>query len=92
MQSKNPVAVPAEAALPATQNFQQRHGARRVTDALDIGCSAGVSSRFLAVEFPGAQVTGVDLSPHFLAVAEWRERCAGPPVASASSCLCRLGL
>ena len=60
----------------------QRHGARRVADALDIGCSAGVSSRFLAAEFPDAQVTGVDLSPHFLAVAEWRERCAGPPAAS----------
>ncbi len=47
-----------------------------MADALDIGCSAGVSSRFLAAEFPDAQVTGIDLSPHFLAVAEWRERCA----------------
>jgi len=26
-------------------------------------------------EFPQAQVTGVDLSPHFLAVAELEERC-----------------
>lgn len=74
MQWKDRVGVPAEAALPATQDFMQRHGAARVADALDIGCSAGVSSRFLAAEFPSAQVTGVDLSPHFLAVAEWRER------------------
>lgn len=66
--------MPAEAVPPAWQDFQQRHDARRVADALDIGCSAGVSSRFLAAEFPDAQVTGVDLSPHFLAVAEWRER------------------
>ena len=65
------------------QDFQRRHGARAVGDALDVGCSAGVSSRFLAAALPGAQVTGLDLSPHFLAVAEWRERCAAraePPV------------
>jgi hypothetical protein len=61
------------------QDFQRRHGARAVADALDVGCSAGVSSRFLAADFPDAQVTGVDLSPHFLAVAEWRERCAARP-------------
>jgi len=63
------------------QGFQRRRGARAVGDALDVGCGAGVSSRFLAAALPGAQVTGLDLSPHFLAVAEWRERCAARPEA-----------
>ncbi len=45
-------------------------------DALDLGCSAGLSTRALAEAFPAAQITGLDLSPHFLAVAEYRERCA----------------
>lgn len=41
---------------------------------LDIGCSVGVSTRWLAAYWPSASVTGLDLSPHFLAVAELRER------------------
>ena len=41
---------------------------------LDLGCSVGLSSCWLAAEWPQAQVTGLDLSPYFLAVAELRER------------------
>ena len=37
---------------------------------LDIGCATGISTSHLAATFPNAEcVTGVDLSPHFLAVA-----------------------
>ncbi|CAM6097955.1 unnamed protein product [Calypogeia fissa] len=36
---------------------------------LDIGCSIGISSRYLRNHFPVAQVTGLDLSPYYLAVA-----------------------
>lgn len=43
-------------------------------DVLDIGCSTGYSTRWLAAEFPEANVLGLDLSPYFLAVAELRER------------------
>lgn len=39
---------------------------------LDIGCSVGISSEFYQKQFPNAKVTGVDLSPYFLAVAAWR--------------------
>jgi trans-aconitate methyltransferase len=39
-----------------------------------VGCSAGVGTRRLADDFPAARVMGVDLSPYFLAVAEFRER------------------
>lgn len=58
------------------QAFVQQHGARPIQDALDVGCSAGLSTRALAEAFPAASLTGLDLSPHFLAVAEYRERCA----------------
>ena len=44
------------------------------TSILDVGCSVGVSTRHLAAAWPGAAVTGLDLSPYFLAVAELRER------------------
>ena len=58
------------------QDFAAQHGAQRFDDILDIGCSAGISTRALAEAFPeAASVAGLDLSPHFLAVAEFRERC-----------------
>jgi len=40
---------------------------------IDIGCSVGVSTSYLRDFFPGAQVVGIDLSPHFLAVAKYME-------------------
>jgi ubiquinone/menaquinone biosynthesis C-methylase UbiE len=46
-------------------------------DVLDVGCSVGVSTRWIAGEWPRAQVTGIDLSPYSLAVAELRERQSG---------------
>ena len=58
----------------ALRAFSARHGLREPADILDIGCSVGVSTRWLAEEFPAAAVTGLDLSPQFLAVAELRER------------------
>lgn len=50
-----------------------------------MGCSTGLSTRWLAAQFPAAQVTGLDLSPYFLAVAELERRRAvagGPPAPS----------
>lgn len=41
-------------------------------DIVDFGCSVGMSTVALQETFPGSTVTGVDLSPHFLAVAEYR--------------------
>ncbi len=37
---------------------------------LDIGCSVGMSTRALQAVYPQAQVTGLDLSPYFLAIAQ----------------------
>jgi ubiquinone/menaquinone biosynthesis C-methylase UbiE len=39
---------------------------------LDLGCSVGMSTMALQSIYPDAKVTGVDLSPYFLAVAQYR--------------------
>ncbi|KAL4427807.1 hypothetical protein ABPG75_001896 [Micractinium tetrahymenae] len=54
--------------------FIAEHGLTQPKDVIDVGCSVGLSTRWLAADFPNAQVTGLDLSPYFLAVAELRER------------------
>ena len=40
---------------------------------LDLGCGIGMSTQALEKTYPQAQVTGVDLSPYFLAVARYRQ-------------------
>ncbi|KAG2492625.1 hypothetical protein HYH03_009041 [Edaphochlamys debaryana] len=59
-----------------------RSGVRRI---VDLGCASGLSSRELLRAFPGAEVTGVDLSPYFLAVGRYeqerREAAGGRPEA-----------
>jgi ubiquinone/menaquinone biosynthesis C-methylase UbiE len=39
---------------------------------LDIGCSVGMSTFAIQATYPQAQVTGLDLSPYFLAVAHYQ--------------------
>ncbi|KAK1412340.1 hypothetical protein QVD17_33511 [Tagetes erecta] len=56
------------------QHHQQYSGNLKVRDILDIGCSIGVSTKFLADKFPSAKLTGLDLSPYFLAVAKYKEK------------------
>ncbi len=41
-------------------------------DILDLGCSVGMSTFKLQETFPDARITGVDLSPYFLAIAQYR--------------------
>jgi ubiquinone/menaquinone biosynthesis C-methylase UbiE len=53
---------------------------------VDLGCSVGMSTATLQAIFPTAQLTGVDLSPYFLAVAQYRQQLAvvnaGPSAAA----------
>lgn len=56
------------------QHHQQFSGNMKIRDILDVGCSVGVSTRFLADKFPSAKLTGLDLSPYFLAVAKYKEK------------------
>ena len=43
-------------------------------DILDLGCSVGMSSFALQAVYPQAKITGLDLSPYFLSVAEYQSR------------------
>ncbi|CAK8577102.1 unnamed protein product [Lathyrus sativus] len=56
------------------QHHLQHSQTSTIDDILDIGCSVGVSSRYLAEKFPTAKVTGLDLSPYFLSVAQHKEK------------------
>ncbi|KAK2380846.1 S-adenosyl-L-methionine-dependent methyltransferase superfamily protein [Trifolium repens] len=60
------------------QHHLQHSKTSVISDILDIGCSVGVSSRFLADKFPMANVTGLDMSPYFLAVAQHKEKRGTP--------------
>ncbi|MFM2064869.1 MAG: hypothetical protein RLZZ507_4540 [Cyanobacteriota bacterium] len=43
-------------------------------DILDLGCSVGMSTFALQEIYPQAETTGLDLSPYFLAVANYRSQ------------------
>lgn len=43
-------------------------------DILDLGCGVGMSTLALQEIYPQGRVTGVDLSPYFLSVAQYRSR------------------
>ena len=71
------------------QDFCSRHKVD-VQRVLDAGCGAGESTRWLAASFPGAHVTGADISAHFLALAELRRRSVIlPGFNDFSLCCCR---
>ena len=46
-------------------------------DILDLGCSVGMSAFALQKVYPQAKITGLDLSPYFLAVAHYRSQQRG---------------
>ncbi len=43
-------------------------------DILDLGCSVGMSTFALQAVYPQARITGVDLSPYFLTIAQYRAK------------------
>ncbi|MEO0540721.1 MAG: class I SAM-dependent methyltransferase [Cyanobacteria bacterium P01_A01_bin.105] len=47
---------------------------------VDLGCSTGLSTFALRSHFPQAHITGIDLSPYFLAVAQHQTPESGPPI------------
>jgi ubiquinone/menaquinone biosynthesis C-methylase UbiE len=49
------------------------------TDILDLGCSIGMSTVALQQSFPQARLTGLDLSPYFLAIAHYRTPTSNSP-------------
>ncbi|MBD2778492.1 class I SAM-dependent methyltransferase [Iningainema tapete] len=53
-------------------NLLKKHIPNQPQDILDLGCSVGMSTFALQSVYPHAKITGVDLSPYFLAVAHYR--------------------
>ena len=49
-------------------------------DILDLGCGVGMSTQALQEVYPQAQITGIDLSPYFLAVAQYYARKNQPQI------------
>ncbi len=49
----------------------KQHMSKTPLQALDLGCSVGMSTMALQATFPDAAVTGLDLSPYFLAIARY---------------------
>lgn len=45
-----------------------------VRSVLDVGCATGLSSLALTELFPNAAVTGIDLSPHMVAVGRYHQQ------------------
>ncbi|NER81233.1 MAG: methyltransferase domain-containing protein, partial [Leptolyngbya sp. SIO1D8] len=45
----------------------------------DLGCGVGMSTETIQATFPDATLTGVDLSPYFLAVAKYRASLSSSP-------------
>lgn len=43
-------------------------------DILDLGCSVGMSTTALQTLYPHAKITGLDLSPYFLAIAHYQSQ------------------
>ncbi|KAJ6830287.1 uncharacterized protein M6B38_353575 [Iris pallida] len=60
--------------LQAIEEHHLQHSGSNIYDILDIGCSVGVSTRYLANQYPSANITGLDLSPYFLAVAQYKDK------------------
>jgi ubiquinone/menaquinone biosynthesis C-methylase UbiE len=58
------------------QQLMRERGAdpAAVKTIVDLGCATGLSSLALMEAFPGAAITGVDLSPYFLAVGRYEQR------------------
>lgn len=51
--------------------YTDRMGCRAPKQILDVGCSVGMSTDGLIRAYPEGEFTGLDLSPHFLAVARY---------------------
>jgi len=51
-----------------------KHISPSPTKILDFGCSVGMSTFALKKLYPESQITGLDLSPYYLAIAQYRTR------------------
>ncbi|MEI6427767.1 MAG: class I SAM-dependent methyltransferase [Pseudanabaena sp. ELA607] len=60
------------------ENYLDQNAATSPQTILDAGCSVGMSTFALQQIYPSAQITGLDLSPYFLAVASHNQKTYHP--------------
>lgn len=58
----------------------QEHVTTTPNTILDLGCGVGMSSIALQEVYPQAEITGIDLSPYFLSVAQYRAKQQQHPI------------
>ena len=63
------------------QDYFNEMSAEAPKKIIDLGCGVGMSSVAITEAFPAAQVTGVDLSPYFLTVGQYRLKQLAKPAA-----------
>lgn len=60
--------------LNAVKMYSAKWSTKTPQKIIDVGCSVGISTFYLADAFPStSEIVGLDLSPHFLAVAQHRQ-------------------
>ena len=63
------------------EDFARRHGSRPLKELVDLGCSTGISTIETVSRIPSLEkAIGVDLSPHFLAVADHNAKTKDMPI------------
>ena len=63
------------------RNYLAQNAPTAPQNLLDVGCSVGMSTFALQATYPNAQITGMDLSPYFLAVARHNHETHHPEAA-----------
>lgn len=60
------------------KDYIKSNNLRSINNILDVGCSVGISTFYVHDAFPAAKVIdGLDLSPHFLSIAKYRQNAEG---------------
>ena len=60
--------------------YNEMNKTQNINHILDIGCSVGISTEFLYKNFPKSNLTGIDLSPFFLSIANFRAKKKNLPI------------
>lgn len=61
--------------LNAIKSYRKDKNLKEIKSIIDVGCSVGISTFYLAKEYPDVKnILGLDLSPHFLSIAQYRQQ------------------
>jgi ubiquinone/menaquinone biosynthesis C-methylase UbiE len=61
--------------LDTVKSYAKEKNVKRIESIIDVGCSVGISTFYLAKYYPEVKnILGLDLSPHFLSIAQYRQQ------------------